>query len=211
MRLLAIADLALLSPDSLVEQVTAAVEGGVTAIQLRGKKSSAGELLAAADALRAAPALGQVPLLMNDRADVAALAGFAGVHLGDEDLPVAAARKVLGGRAWIGRTARTPETARAAAHAGADYLGVGSVFGSGSKPEVPVIGLAGLASVAQASPLPVIAIGGITAERAAACMAAGATGIAVIGALFAGAPAAKVVRARAQALRDAIEEGAQAR
>ena len=124
---------------------------------------------------------------------------------------MAAARKVLGGRAWIGRTARTAETARAAAHAGADYLGVGSVFGSGSKPEVPVIGLAGLASVAQASPLPVIAIGGITAERAAACMAAGATGIAVIGALFAGAPAAKVVRARAQALRDAIEEGAQAR
>jgi thiamine-phosphate pyrophosphorylase len=211
LRLLAIADLALLSPDRLVEQVTAAVEGGATAIQLRGKKSSAGELLAAADLLRAAKPLAEIPLFMNDRVDIAAMAGFSGVHLGDEDLTVADARKLLGPQAWIGRTARNPEAARLAANAGADYLGVGSVFGGGSKPEVPVIGIEGMATVVQASPLPVVAIGGVTAERAGACIAAGAAGVAVIGALFFGDPAPSVVRVRAAALRAAVEAGAEAR
>lgn len=210
LRLLAIADLALLSPDRLVEQVTAAVEGGATAIQLRGKKSSAGELLAAADLLRAASSLAEVPLFMNDRVDIAAMAGFNGVHLGDGDLTVADARQLLGPQAWIGRTARNPEAARVAANAGADYLGVGSVFGGGSKPEVPVIGIEGMATVVQASPLPVVAIGGVTAERAGACIAAGAAGVAVIGALFFGDPAPRVVRARAAALRAAVEAGAEA-
>jgi thiamine-phosphate diphosphorylase len=148
---------------------------------------------------------------MNDRVDIAAMAGFNGVHLGDEDLPVADARQLLGPQAWIGRTARNPEAARVAANAGADYLGVGSVFEGGSKPEVPVIGIEGMASVVQASPLPVVAIGGVTAERAGACIAAGAAGVAVIGALFFGDPAASVVRARAAALRAAIEAGAEAR
>jgi len=211
LRLLAIADLALVSPDRLVEQVTAAIEGGATAIQLRGKKSSAGELLAAADALRAARSVAQVPLLMNDRADIAVVAGLTGVHLGDDDLPVGEARKLLGPTAWIGRTARDASTARTAARAGADYLGVGSVFGGATKPEVPVIGIAGLAAVAQATPLPVVAIGGITAERAGACIAAGAAGVAVIGALFFGDPAPDVVRARAAALRAAVEAGSEER
>lgn len=211
LRLLAIADLALLSPDRLVEQVTAAVLGGATAIQLRGKKSSAGELLAAADRLRAASPLADIPLFMNDRVDLAAIAGFRGVHLGDEDLAVADARKLLGPEAWIGRTARNPETARVAASDGADYLGVGSVFGGGSKPEVPVIGIEGMATVVQASPLPVVAIGGITAERAGACIAAGAAGVAVIGALFFGDPAPRVVQARAAALRAAVEAGSEER
>jgi thiamine-phosphate pyrophosphorylase len=211
LRLLAIADLALLSPDRLVEQVTAAVEGGATAIQLRGKKSSAGELLAAADLLRAARSLADIPLFMNDRVDIAVMAGFNGVHLGDEDLAVVDARKLLGPQAWIGRTARNPQAARVAASDGVDYLGVGSVFAGGSKPEVPVIGIEGMATVVQASALPVVAIGGVTAERAGACMAAGATGVAVIGALFFGDPAPSVVRARAAALRAAVEAGAEAR
>ena len=211
LRFLAIADLALLSPDRLVEQAVAAVQGGATAIQLRGKKSSAGELLAIADRLRASEALAGIPLLMNDRADIAALAKFEGVHLGDDDLPVADARQLLGPSAWIGRTARDPGAARTAAGAGADYLGVGSVFGGATKPEAPVIGIQGMAAVAQATSLPVVAIGGITAERAAACIAAGAAGVAVIGALFAGDPAPSVVRARAAELRAAVEAGVEGR
>jgi thiamine-phosphate diphosphorylase len=201
---MAIADLGVMDPDRLVELVEAAVAGGATAIQLRGKKLTAGELLATADKLRAS-GMGGAPLVVNDRADVAALAGAAGVHLGDEDLPVADARRILGPQAWIGRTARSAETARSAAAAGADYLGVGTVFSGGSKPGVPVIGLAGLAAVAGASRLPVVAIGGIRAETAGACIDAGAAGVAVIGALFAGDPTAEQVIERAAAIRAAVD------
>ncbi len=163
LRLMAIADLEVIGPDRLVELALAAIAGGATAIQLRGKKSAAGELLAIADALRASQTEG-VPLIVNDRADVAALARAHGVHLGDDDLPISAARRILGPGFWIGRTARDATGAEAAARDGADYLGVGSVFAGGSKAGVPVIGLPGLAAVASASAAwPVVAIGGITA------------------------------------------------
>jgi thiamine-phosphate pyrophosphorylase len=143
---------------------------------------------------------------VNDRADVAALAGADGVHLGEEDLPVPDARRILGAGFWIGCTARTPARARTAGTEGANYLGVGSVFGGGSKPGAPVIGLAGLRAVADATSLPVVAIGGITLETARSCIASGAAGVAVIGALFAGNPAPDRVRARARALRAAVED-----
>jgi thiamine-phosphate diphosphorylase len=202
---MAIADLEVIGPDRLVELALAAIAGGATAIQLRGKKSAAGELLAIADALRASQTEG-VPLIVNDRADVAALARAHGVHLGDDDLPISAARRILGPGFWIGRTARDATGAEAAARDGADYLGVGSVFAGGSKAGVPVIGLPGLAAVASASAAwPVVAIGGITAETAGACIAAGAAGVAVIGALFAGRPAPDQVTQRARAIRAAVD------
>jgi len=207
LRLLAIADLALIEQDRLLEQVEAAILGGATAIQLRGKKQSAGELLAAADLLHGFLSPAGVPLFVNDRVDVAALAGVEGVHLGDDDLPLSHARRLLDGGAWIGRTARDLASARAAEAAGADYLGAGTVYPGGTKPGVPVIGLDGLAAVARGTRLPVVAIGGITAERARACVGAGAVGVAVIGALFAGNPTAKHVREQAAAIRAAVEGG----
>jgi thiamine-phosphate pyrophosphorylase len=141
--------------------------------------------------------------LVNDRLDVALAAGAHGVHIGDDDLPVAAARRVLAaiaagpesgvvpgsdgapGSGWVlGATAREPVAARAHVAAGASYLGVGPAYESPTKQGLPVpIGPAGVAAVAAAVEVPVIAIGGVTAERVAELVAAGAYGVAVIGAV----------------------------
>lgn len=205
LRLLAIVDLVVLTPDRAGELALAAVRGGATAIQLRGKELASGELVAIADGLRAHLTEHRVPWFINDRVDVAGLVGATGVHLGDEDLSIGEARALLGPEAVIGRTARTPDAALAAAAAGADYLGVGTIYAGGSKPGVPVIGLEGLEAVALVSTLPVVAIGGIDAANAAACIRAGASGVAVIGALFAGDPGSSEVEARAGHLRAAID------
>jgi thiamine-phosphate diphosphorylase len=211
LRLLAIADLAVIRRNRLGEQILAAVRGGASAIQLRGKECTGGEFLAAADEVARMLRDWQVPLFVNDRADVAVLAGARGVHLGAEDLPVPAARQVLGPDLWIGSTARRPADAARAVAEGADYLGVGSVFGSGTKPGLPVIGTEGLRAVAAASAVPVVAIGGIDAARAADCVAAGAAGVAAIGGIFAGDPTPAEVTARARAYRAAVAHGLEAR
>ncbi|MDN3239935.1 thiamine phosphate synthase [Glycomyces tritici] len=126
--------------------------------------------------------------LVNDRVHIAQAVGADGVHLGADDLPIDAARRILPPASIIGGTARDPESARAARRAGATYLGVGPVWGTTTKTGLPQpIGLEGLAAVCEAVDLPVIAIGGITAERAALCRAAGAHGVAVVGAIAAAA------------------------
>lgn len=126
--------------------------------------------------------------LVNDRVHIAQAVGADGVHLGVEDLPIDAARRLLPSPAIIGGTCRDPESARAARRAGATYLGVGPVWGTTTKAGLPQpIGLSGLAAVCEAVDLPVIAIGGITAERAALCREAGAHGVAVVGAIAAAA------------------------
>jgi thiamine-phosphate pyrophosphorylase len=122
--------------------------------------------------------------LVNDRVHIAQAIGADGVHLGAEDLPIDAARRILPAASIIGGTSRDPESARAARRAGATYLGVGPVWGTTTKTGLPQpIGLDGLAAVCEAVDLPVIAIGGITAERAARCREAGAHGVAVVGAI----------------------------
>jgi thiamine-phosphate pyrophosphorylase len=127
--------------------------------------------------------------LVNDRLHVALAAGAAGGHVGADDLPVAAARRVLGPAAVLGATSRDPAGARAAVAAGASYLGVGPAFDTATKDGLPAaIGPAGVAAVAAAVPdTPVIAIGGITAARVTSLLAAGAYGVAVVGAIN-GAP-----------------------
>ena len=207
LRLLAIADLSVVPRERLADLVLAATRGGATSVQLRGKELASADLLAAADELRPLLADHGVSLLVNDRADVAALAAAAGVHLGEEDLDVGMARALLGSEAVIGRTARTPEATRTAAGDGADYVGAGSVYAGGTKAGVPILGLAGLRMLIAASPLPVVAIGGIDADRARECVAAGAAGVAVIGALFTGAKDAAEVEARARRLRAGVETG----
>jgi thiamine-phosphate pyrophosphorylase len=207
LRLLAIADLAVIARDRLVASVAAAARGGATLVQLRGKNVPAGELLSAAEEILPVIEGAGAALFVNDRVDVALLAGASGVHLGDEDLDPRSARMLLGPGSMIGCTARTPEAALAAIAAGADYLGVGSVFGGGTKSGVPIIGLDGLARVAAASTKPIVAIGGIDVERAADCVAAGAEGVAVIGALFGGDPSSEEIEDRAARLRHAVAVG----
>lgn len=122
--------------------------------------------------------------LVNDRVHIAQAVGAHGVHLGAHDLPVDVVRRILPADAVIGGTCRDPQAARAARRAGASYIGVGPVWSTGTKAGLPrPIGLDMLAAVCEAVDLPVIAIGGITAERAAACREAGAHGVAVVGAI----------------------------
>lgn len=186
------------SVDRLVEICRAALDGGITTIQLRAKSWTDQQLLDAALELgplcRAAGAL----FIVNDRVDIALASGAGGVHLGVDDLPVAVARRLLGPDAVIGYSPESDDDRQRAEVAGADYLGVGPVYGTGTKPDAgKAIGLDGLRRVVSATSLPVIGIGGITIERAAEVVSTGAVGVAVVGAVFlADDPAAAANRLR---------------
>lgn len=187
------------------EVVGAALDGGVDVVQLRDKATSARERYETGLRLRELTADAGVPLLVNDRIDLAAAIDADGVHLGQSDLPVAVAREQLGEDAVVGVSASTLEQARAAEAAGADYLGVGAVYGTDSKDvsgDRDGIGTERIAAVADAVELPVIGIGGIDASNAAPVVEAGATGVAVLSAIT----AAEDPEAAAAALRETVTE-----
>ena len=167
----------------VVGEVAAA---GVGAFQLRDKEASPRELLAQARRLRRMTARNGALLIVNDRLDVALAAGADGVHLGPEDLPVAAARRVVPDDFLLGHSTDDPGSARQAEADGADYLGCGTVFPTSSKEDAgAVIGVGGLAAVARSVRLPVLAIGGVTADRTRLLGGSGAGGVAVISAVMA--------------------------
>jgi len=187
--------------DRLLSLLPALLAAGIEAVHLRASALPAGELLDLARRLRRL-IVPPAALIVNDRVDVALLAEADGVQLPERGLPVDAARRLLGGGRWIGRSVHDVEAAREAALTQADYLLYGHVFESASKPGVPARGLTGLRAVAGAVPLPVIAIGGVVPERVAEVVAAGAYGIAVIrGILAAEDPVAAV-----EAFRRALDE-----
>jgi thiamine-phosphate pyrophosphorylase len=162
----------------------AALAGGAAAIQLRDKTTDAGLLLPAAREIsawcRAAGAL----FLVNDRVDLALAAEADGVHVGQTDLPAADVRRQLGPRACVGVSVENAEQARAAEAAGADYLGVGPIYGTATKADAgSAVGLEHLRRIREATRLPVVAIGGLTAARLPETRAAGADAAAVIGAV----------------------------
>ena len=184
-------------------QARAALDGGARVVQLRVKDTPSGQVLALAKAL-VALAAGRALVIVNDRADLAVLAGADGVHVGEEDLPVAAARAVVGADRLVGRSTRTLADAEAALRDGADHVGFGPVFATGSKAiEAPPRGLAMLGEVARALPAPVVAIGGIDLATIGEVAAAGAAAAAVIGGIFGGGEP----RERAAALALAFEAG----
>lgn len=176
--------------------VRACVAAGATAIQLRDKSADAEGLYR--QALRLAPIVtdGGALFLIDDRFDVALAAGAHGVHLGPEDLPVAAVRAIVPPGFLIGASTDDPATARTLAAAGADYLGVGAVYGTRSKPGLAdeAIGPGRVAEVRAAAGIPCVGIGGITPSNAAAVFAVGA-GVAVLGAVMAAPDPAAAVRA----------------
>jgi thiamine-phosphate pyrophosphorylase len=191
------------------EIVRQALRGGATCVQLRDKQAGDGELLDSAgrigDLCRRAGAL----YLVNDRLDVARLAAADGCHLGPNDLAVADARRIWPRPAILGFSAGSPPEALAAARAGADYLGVGPVFATATKPDAgAALGLEGLQAVVQATDLPVVAIGGITAENAAGCIDAGACGVAVAAAVVGAATVAPAARRLRRAVDEALAAGA---
>ena len=161
------------------ETATLALDGGATCLQLREPDVPAGELLIRARRLNGLCRDAKVPLIVNDRPDVAVLSGASGVHLGQGDLPAAEARKIVGRRAIVGVSTHALDMVRAARLAGADYVGVGPVFPSPTKPRDILPGLAFARAAASLNLLPTVAIAGITASNAAAVWSTGVTAIAV--------------------------------
>jgi len=183
--LYAIADGAATRPS--LDLIAAFLRGGARVIQLRLKSAGTAELLRVAREAAARCRAHGALFLVNDRPDIARLAAADGVHLGQEDLPVEAARAVLGADALIGVSTHSDPEMDAALAAGADYLGFGPIFATASKPGAPLPppqGIEGLArAVKRAAPVPVVAIGGLGADNAAAVAAAGARCLAAIGEL----------------------------
>ncbi len=173
----------------------ALLAGGARLLQLRLKDASSRELLAAARAVRVQTTRAGALLLVNDRPDVALAAHADGVHLGQDDLPVAAARAVLGPGPLVGVSTHDVAQARAAAGDGADYVGVGPVFVTATKRgALPPRGLDLVRAVRAAVSLPLVAIGGVTPDAAAAVRAAGADAVAMIDALVRSPDVAAAVR-----------------
>jgi len=207
-RLYLVTDTALAGARPIEDLVARAVAGGVTLVQLREKQLAARAFLARAEGLRRRLAALGVPLIVNDRPDIALAAGAAGVHLGQGDLPCSAVRRVVGDALIIGVSVSTPDEARRAVDDGADYLAASPVFATPTKSDAPpAVGLAGLRRIAAAARVPVVAIGGLSAANAAKAMRAGAAGVAVVSAIMAAADPAEA----AAALRRAVDEGRRAR
>lgn len=206
-RLNAIVDGSLRDVGDLADLAAIAAQNGATVIQYRDKDSSTRAMVAQAVTMREALAGSGVPLLINDRVDVALASGADGVHLGRDDMEPATARRLLGKGAIIGLTVKNGADADVAAAADIDYACIGGVFATLSKknPDAPV-GLDGFAAlrarIAAGQPdLPVGAIAGIDAQRAGQVVAAGASGVAVIAAIF----RAPDIAAASRALREAVD------
>jgi thiamine-phosphate pyrophosphorylase len=150
-------------------------------VQLREKDASTGEFYRIALDVRAVTRRHHIPLVINDRLDIALAVEAEGLHIGQSDLPLPAARRIAGKGMFIGLSASTVEEALRAQAEGADYLGVGAVYPTGSKADAgEAIGLEGLAEILAAVKIPVVGIGGVNAGNAAEVLKTGAAGIAVI-------------------------------
>ena len=169
---------------TLAQAVEAALDGGVTCLQLREKDASAGEILALARTLLPLCRARRVPLLINDRVDIALTAGADGVHLGQDDLPLPEARALLGPDRILGATAHTVEEALRAQAEGADYLGVGAMFPTGTKTNTIPTSADTLKAICAAVSIPVVAIGGVTAQNLPTLAGTGIAGAAVVSAIF---------------------------
>ena len=183
---------------ALLDCVREALEGGVTLVQYRAKTASSAEMYAEALQLKALCDSFNVPLIINDRLDIAMAVGAAGVHLGQDDLPCAAARKILGEDYIIGVSAHNPAEAKAALQSGADYLGCGAVFGTATKADVKKLGTEGLMAICREKGLPVVGIGGVTADNYREVRAAGADGAAIVSGILAQPDIRATVRAIAK-------------
>lgn len=189
----------------------AALEGGAPTLQVRVKEGPDRrrfEIVAAvAERCRDAGAT----CLVNDRADFAVAAGADGVHVGAQDLPVMAVRRVVGPDALVGATARDPISAAHLVDTGASYVGVGPIYASSTKRGLPApLGLARLAEVVEAVPVPVVAIAGITPARVGEVLGTGAWGVAVIGAVAAAEDPHRATHELVNAVAKAVEAQAQA-
>ncbi len=166
--------------------VRAAVEGGVTCVQLREKECSTLDFIEQALTIKDFLKAKGVPLIINDRVDVALAIEADGVHLGQTDMPLAIAKKIIGNSMIIGISAESLEDAVAAEKGGADYLGVSPIYATPTKTDTaPPLGLAGLRTIREAVRLPLVGIGGLNRDNSAAVIENGGDGVAVVSAIVA--------------------------
>jgi len=199
--LYAILDPRFLRGRDLVEVARALVRGGATCLQLRDKEASSRDLYEEARLLKASLRSLGIPFIVNDRLDIALAVDADGVHLGEEDIPISEARRILGKGKILGASADTVEAVARAAREGADYIGFGAVFPTDTKQDAQISGLALLSRVKQAVSIPVVAIGGIKRTNAVEVLRAGADGLAVISDLL----DSEDVEARAREFRALID------
>lgn len=185
MRLYAVTDRSWLKGQTLYEQVEQALKGGVTLVQLREKGLGAEQFLQEARQIRELCRRFGVPLIINDSIEVALAVDADGVHLGQDDANAAQARQLLGRDKIIGVSAHNVQEALQAVQDGADYLGSGAVFGSGTKTNVSTLPMQTLREICSAVPIPVVAIGGITEQNIQQLSGSGIAGAAVVSAIFA--------------------------
>lgn len=170
--------------ESLLKTVEEACRGGVTLVQLREKEAGGREYLKKAQKVKAVTDRYQVPLIINDRVDVALACDAAGVHVGGSDLPVAAARKLMGPDKIVGATVKTMETARKAYEDGADYLGVGAIYPTSTKVDTVRTEVSVLEDICRTVPIPAIAIGGLNGDNLDILKGTSISGIAVVSAIM---------------------------
>jgi len=169
---------------TLWDGVEEAIRGGATLVQLREKEISSKEYLELAQRVKEVTDRHDIPLIINDRIDIALAVDADGVHLGPEDLPVPLARKLLGDGKIIGSSAASVDEALLFQAQGADYLGVGAVFPTSTKRGTEKVGLEDLRGIKSAVHIPVVAIGGIKVENAKSVMETGVDGVAVVSAIM---------------------------
>lgn len=190
-----------------LEIVSAAVDGGATVVQLREKDCSTRDFIEQALAIKEFLEDRGVPLIINDRVDVAQAVKADGVHLGQTDMPLGLAKKILGDSMIIGISAESLQDAIEAERGGADYLGVSPIYATPTKTDTaPPLGLEGLREIRKAVELPLVGIGGLTGKNAAEVIRSGADGVAVVSAIV----AADDPEAAARELKQVIEEARRA-
>ncbi|WP_434398704.1 thiamine phosphate synthase [Streptococcus sp. KHUD_016] len=168
------------SLESFLEKVETACRSGVTIIQLREKNLTTNQYYQLAKQVKEITDAYQVPLIIDDRLDVCLAVDAAGLHIGDDELPVSVARKVLGPEKILGVTAKTVKRALEAETSGADYLGTGAIFPTTTKENAPITLISTLKTICQMVAIPVVAIGGLTSENIDQLAATGIAGVAVV-------------------------------
>ena len=190
------------SLESFLEKVETACRSGVTIIQLREKNLTTNQYYQLAKQVKEITDAYQVPLIIDDRLDVCLAVDAAGLHIGDDELPVSVARKVLGPDKILGVTAKTVKRALEAETSGADYLGTGAIFPTTTKENAPITLISTLKTICQTVAIPVVAIGGLTSENIDQLAATGIAGVAVVRDLM----QAKDIEAKAQAFLTKLDD-----
>ena len=168
------------SLESFLEKIETACRSGVTIVQLREKNLTTNQYYQLAKQVKEITDAYQVPLIIDDRLDVCLAVDAAGLHIGDDELPVSVARKVLGPEKILGVTAKTVKRALEAEEGGADYLGTGAIFPTTTKENAPITLISTLKTICQRVAIPVVAIGGLTSENIDQLMGTGIAGVAVV-------------------------------